>query len=289
MAFTFVDRAPTMEEIICIYLYDDTKPPAKGTLKTWDDVKKLAKPTRQDVEIDKKWFMVHGGGRYMSVALFRVVRRFLAGEGNFWPGTYGPRAVFEKFDVHVPSKQQFALKQYDFGLNDPDFVDRCEVFGSSAFKLNDYANFVVDPYHEGSEMGRREVRNIWVEPVEDNYDYDSDSWEAKISNAIVRPVIDPLKIGRQVVIKFVGNYPFRKDYTKADLPELERTNRLLESQKASILDKGMGFPTRFAKKMEDLYAHGILYAKPKVKMKILPTPIPAPVPVIGEFLPRDAE
>jgi len=289
MAFPFVDRAPTMEEIICIYLYDDTKPPAKGTLKTWDDVKKLAKPTRQDVEIDKKWFMMHGGGRFMSVALFRVVRRFLAGEGNFWPGSYGPEAVFQKFGVFDQIKRRFALKQYDFGLNDPDFVDRCEVFGSSAFEINRFSQFVVDPYQEGSEMGRREVRNIWVEPVEDNYDYDSDSWEAKISNAIVRPVIDPLKMGRKIAIKFVGNYPFRKDYTKADLPELERTNRLLDSQKASIFDKGMGFPSRFAKKMEDLYAHGILYAKPNIKTKIVSTPFLVPVPVIDGFVPRDTE
>ncbi|MDR3087935.1 MAG: hypothetical protein LBU45_08325 [Azoarcus sp.] len=38
-----------MEEIISLYLYDDIKPPAKGTLKSKKDVLALKKPTRQTI------------------------------------------------------------------------------------------------------------------------------------------------------------------------------------------------------------------------------------------------
>ncbi|MDR1229350.1 MAG: hypothetical protein LBK55_10130 [Azoarcus sp.] len=136
-----------MEEMICLYLYDDIVPPAAGTLKTKKDVLALARTTRQDVEIDKNWFMTKGGGRFMHVARFGVVRNFLAKKDHVYRASlpvppkgqltvYNTNGIFNAYNVSCGERRNFGLKQYEYNLNGNDFVDRCEVFGSSKFEIN---------------------------------------------------------------------------------------------------------------------------------------------------------
>ncbi|MDR2093433.1 MAG: hypothetical protein LBP58_09005 [Azoarcus sp.] len=272
--------APTMEEMICLYLYDDIKPPPAGTLKTKQDVLALAKkkPTRQDVEINKNWFMTQGGGRFMHIARFNIVRRFLAKKDNMAPCFYTVEDVFDVY--HVPKqseKRQFGLKQYEYAINDSDFTDRCEVFGSSDFRINPMAQFIINP------NGTREIHRIWVEPVDDDYDYESSSWEAKISNAVTEGEIDPWGIGRKVAIKFTGNVHRIHNFSERDLSLLETQNRQFETLKhhSSALERAAAFLTLHNKKMDSLRTKGILYAK-----TVLAPPLGIPVPPLPPVLPR---
>lgn len=192
-----------MEEIICLYLYDDIVPPAAGTLKTKKDVLALAKTTRQDVEIDKNWFMTKGGGRFMHIARFGVVRNFLAKKDHVYKtslpvppkgqmSVYDTNRIFNAYNVLGP-RRRFGLKQYEYDLNSNDFTDRCEVFGSSKFAINAGAQFII------RDDGTRETHSIWVEPVKDDYDYESSSWEAKVSNTLTESVIDPGKLAGKLL------------------------------------------------------------------------------------------
>ncbi|MDR0701583.1 MAG: hypothetical protein LBF61_04100 [Azoarcus sp.] len=249
--------APTMEEMICLYLYDDIKPPAAGALKTKQDVLALAKATRQDVEIDKNWFMTQGGGRFVHIARFNIVRRFLAKKDNLMPGFYTTKDIFNAYKIpNIPKKRMFGLKQYEYGINDSDFTDRCEVFGSSNFRINDMAQFIINP------NGTREIRSIWVEPVDDDYDYESSSWEAKISNILTESEIDPWRIGRKVAIKFTGNVHGIHFFAERDLSRLEAQNRQFEALRhSSLFDRIVPFVTLHNKKMDSLHAKAILYSK----------------------------
>ncbi|MDR2093212.1 MAG: hypothetical protein LBP58_07865 [Azoarcus sp.] len=252
--------APTMEEMICLYLYDDIKPPPAGTLKTKQDVLALAKrkPTRQDVEIDKNWFMTQGGGRFMHIARFNIVRRFLAKKDNLANGSfYTGETIFNAYNIPpTPERRLFGLKQYEYGINDSDFVNRCEVFGSSDFGINPMAQFIITP------NGTREIHRIWIEPANDDYDYESSSWEAKISNAVTEGEIDPWGIGRKVTIKFTGNVHSIQAFSERDLNMLEVQNRQFEVLKhSSLLDRAVSFVTLHNKKMDSLRTKGILYSK----------------------------
>jgi hypothetical protein len=289
----FAAGAPTAEEMICLYLYDDIKPPAPGTLKTKQDVLNLAKPTRQDVEIDKDWFMKHSGGRFMHIGRFDIVRNFLAKKDppqrtlplppKGQVKVYDTNGIFNAYGVRQGSARWFGLKQYEYDPDSNDFVDRCEVFGSSNFEINKWARFIV------KDDGTREIQSIWVEPVEDDYNYESSSWEAKISNALTEPMIDPWNIGRTVIIGFTGNVHTMHNFSWMDLPMLENQNNRLKALRASSFKKALRFPELHAKKMMSLAAKSILYWKVPFVPVLVPIPVPIPMPLpVSVPIARDA-
>ncbi|MDR1228217.1 MAG: hypothetical protein LBK55_04235 [Azoarcus sp.] len=290
----FATGAPTAEEIICLYLYDDIKPPAPGTLKTKQDVLNLAKPTRQDVEIDKDWFMKHGGGRFMHIGRFDIVRNFLAKKDppqralplppKGQVKVYSTSDIFDAYGVSRRNPARwFGLKQYEYDLDNNDFVDRCEVFGSSNFEINKWAQFIV------KTDGTREIHSICVEPVEDDYDYTSSSWEAKVSNTLTESMIDPWNIGRKIIIKFTGNIHSVHNFSWMDLPMLENQNNRLKALQASSFKKALKFPELHTKKMMSLAAKSILYWKMPFVPVLVPTPVPIPMPLpVSVPIARDA-
>jgi hypothetical protein len=209
------------------------------------------------VEIDKNWFMTQGGGRFMHIARFNIVRKFLAKKDNLTTRIRNTSDIFTDYGV-PPNKEarQFGLKQYEYGINDSDFSNRCEVFGSSDFAINPTAQFIINP------NGTREIRSIWVEPADDDYDYESSSWEAMISNAVTKDEIDPWGIGRQVLIKFTGSVNNINNFSERDLSILEAQNRQFVALKhSSFLAKAAAFVTLHNKKMESLRTKGVLYSK----------------------------
>jgi hypothetical protein len=214
---------PTAEQIVSRYLFNEDTPPAN--LK--DEALIRAAGAKGDpIEVDMDEFMTTGGGRFADVARFNFVRNFLAGNdytqgepsggATLAPGVYSTKQLLGLYglnpDLHL------GIGQYYCGLYDADYVDRCYVFGSSAFKINEDAWFTVHA------NGAREIDNICVEPVNDNFDYESDSPPAIINNTLTEHVIDPYQLGRQVPIEFTGSVTARQHLTSADLPSLTARN-----------------------------------------------------------------
>jgi hypothetical protein len=269
---------PTLEQIFCMYLYGTLTPPPRGTLRSRADVMALKTLTRQPVEINMDWFMRYGGGRFVNIAQFKAVRDFLTGMRNGKPDGlsgvqrwYDTNALFGKYGV-IGIDRLLGFKQYEYGIEDSDFTDRCEVFGSSSFRINANARFVV--YADG----RREIRNVCVEPEEDDYNYESTSWQAKISNFLTEPIVDPWRIGVTVPIKFIGNVSYssglfasikgfeigRAKSTETPWVEnikwLNEQVRILESRHVSWLRSGSNFFPLHFKKIERLREGNVLYA-----------------------------
>jgi hypothetical protein len=282
---TFADGGrgqPTLEQIFCLYLYDSLTPPPPGTLKKRADVMALKKLTRQIVEINMDWFMKYGGGRFVNIARFKIVRDFLTGMRDGKPDglsgmarTFTTKGIFDAYGVPnlKPEDRQLGLKQYEYDINNSDFTDRCEVFGSSSFQINADAMFIV--YQDG----RREIRNVCAEPVEDNYNYESTSWQAKISNLLTEHAVDPWGIGVTVPIRFTGKVSYGNGLfyslkgfelgrpKPAEMLWIENVRwlneqvLLLESTNISWLRAGANFFPLHFKKMDRLRAGNILYAK----------------------------
>jgi hypothetical protein len=181
-----MDGMPSRNEIICLYLYDSLTPPAAGTLKTRQDVMNYKTGRRQDLIIDANWFMTLGGGRFVDVESFLMVRKFLSKQ-DFLP--IPPKGTFLKYDPiqladnYKPKRDDrgsdplLGSKQYDYGTQDPDYVHRCEVFGSSTFQLHRGTEFII------TDTGWREIRNACVLPRNDNYDFESHDLKAMIHNS----------------------------------------------------------------------------------------------------------
>jgi len=301
------NSAPKLEEIMCLYLYNKPTAPGWGSLKTWEDVLKLKTEKRDVVQINKRWFMEKGGGRFMRPEYFGIVRRFLKGEKGevFKPENDGgtrvftPAQVFEVFGVPDGTDRIYGFKQYGYGLGDPDFSDRAEVFGSSGFKLNKDAKFIATSVLGEDEKYtiKREIQNIWIEPDKDNYDYESADWRAMISNFIMEDLhgIDPMNLGKSVPIEFVGAaldaVSFTDDPEK--IKDMEKANSKFEEQESSKGKQRDTFLELHPKKMIRLWKYGALYAKHNpfwYALRALPGNNKRGADLLTpRFFPRDAE
>jgi hypothetical protein len=228
------------------------------------------------VEIDKYWFMTKGGGRFISIGRFNFVMKFLERRDNLPGGTdvdkamkgvlanpnprqrqtYRTKELLDHYNIKNKDRA-FGLKQYEYETNNPDFMDRAEVFGSSEFLINPFAEFIIEP------NGDRWIRNIWVDPKDDDYDYTSNTLVAMLSNYITKPIIDPLDIGRKVTIKFTGSYAKSHNgnltITEKDLPALKsEAQRLIARQNSWTISQAVSL---HIKKMRDLNRDGVFYAK----------------------------
>ena len=84
-----------------------------------------------------------------------------------------------------------SVLQYNWGIGDSDYADRCYVFGSSEFTLSRDTTFWVDA------AGVRHISNAAVIPKPDNFDFSSDTGAAALTNFIAKTRIVPSKIGRK--------------------------------------------------------------------------------------------
>jgi hypothetical protein len=292
----YLSGAPTATEIVCLFLYGQRTPPAFGKLRTYDDIMAYAKVPAAEVEIDKYFFMVKGGGRFASIGRFDCIINFLKKKDNLPGGInaanptqqkrYSLMTFFNLIKVWG-SNQHLRINQYDYFQPSEryDFVDRCEVFGSSEFEINPAAEFFIEP------NGDRWIKNIWIDPVEDNFDYTSNAGIAKFSNGVSKPNIDPLSIGRTVIIKFTGNY--RKYYnnnpiiTGADLPKLEKEADGLIKKKGEILRR----PTNISAIEDAAYAASVhLFIMNQLEenkvfyLKNIVSAIPSPTLIPRDFI-----
>ncbi|MDR1229351.1 MAG: hypothetical protein LBK55_10135 [Azoarcus sp.] len=112
--------------------------------------------------------------------------------------------------------------------------------------------------------------------MDDDYDYESSSWQAKVSNALTESVLDPWKIGQRVIIKFTGNIHIIHNFSMMDLPMLENQNNRLKALQVSSITQALKFPELYTKKMNSLAAKGILYWKEHVPFPVSPS-LPGPL------------
>jgi hypothetical protein len=192
--------------------------------------------------VDVNEYMTIGGGRFMKVENFPFVRNFLASSDTVYqtklqPGTYTADELLlacnkaTKDQVAKGTAGRLSIKQYYLGVTDIDYQDRAYIFGSESYKINPEARFIVNA------DGSREIRDIAVVPVDDNFDFKSDSIPAQITNFLTKDRLDPSGIGRTVVIKYTGSITEKQNLTQKDSFRLEALN--LASQVYKVFEAGI--------------------------------------------------
>jgi Ca2+-binding RTX toxin-like protein len=222
---------PTIDQIVSRYLFNSDTPP---TNLVDENLIRPAGTLGDSVHVDAVEFMATGGGRFADIARFNVVLNFLSEDdygGQLPPGYYTAQQLYDmyskfpgaagKFQIKdgIVVPPQLGIEQYYNDIYSSDYSERSYVFGSSSFQINDDAMFYV------GEDGTRRIDNICVVPVNDNFDYKSDNWLAKTTNALTQSQIDPSGIGRTVPIVFDNTDLIpSQTLTQADLPALEARN-----------------------------------------------------------------
>jgi hypothetical protein len=139
---------PTLQEIISQYLYAQRILPEN----LLDDRLIRDQNAETTIDVNIADFMTTGAGRYVDVANFLAVRKFLAGEyaDKFEAGEYKTIDFFAKvLDKSVeyirgnPVQTYLGVVNYYLDVDSPDYIDRSYVFGSMQFKINADARFIV--------------------------------------------------------------------------------------------------------------------------------------------------
>jgi len=210
---------PTAVEAVSMYLFGQKYPPAD--LKTDALIRPLGKGADALI-VDKNEYMTTGGGRFVKVENFRYVRNFLA--ATDYPGVSLAPGVYTRDQLLQAYQKEGKLSawQYYLGVQDDDYSDRAYVFGSTDFEIVPDAKFIVNP------DGSREIVDIAVQPMADNFDYESSNAVAAITNWLTKDRIDPSGIGRTVPIEFSGTVLNRQVLTGEDWFALETANKLSE-------------------------------------------------------------
>ena len=209
---------PTAVEILSRYLYNQDTPPENkadaGLIRDKNDTQS-EELKGSPLSVDAVEYMTSGGGRFINISCFNYVVNFLdsndyeggkpQGSASLLPGEYTTTDILRLYGIVTDPtnlddlrKSFVGIQQYYLGMDDADYVDRAYVFGSSEFQINAEAKFIVD------EDGTRWITNIWVVPVDDNFNYVSDSLAAQITNSLTKDLIDPSGIGRTVDIEFIN-------------------------------------------------------------------------------------
>ncbi|MDR2924716.1 MAG: hypothetical protein LBU76_01980 [Azoarcus sp.] len=218
---------PTVEQMTSLYLFDTMEPPAN--LKD-DSLIRPAAGAGATVRVDAAEYMTSGSGRFVHVVRFNFVRNFLSGNDAAYIKTtltedeYSLAEILESYKIEHNSELSIVQLQYAFDSD--DYVDRTYVFNSSGFKINGDAKFIVN------KNGTREIRNICVEPLNDNFDFESNNSSTQKANELLVPLVDNNQIGRTVSIEFSGTEHLGKsNFSAVDITELERINKVFEEAK----------------------------------------------------------
>jgi len=235
---------PTIEQIVCRFLFNSDTPP-----ELVDE--SLIRPELAEgdpVWVDALEFMSTGGGRFADVARFNYIRRFLEGDDykTLPPPNNGEYyTTAELLSNYGIGDGLLSIPQYYNDIFSADFAVRAYVFGSSAFKINDDARFYV--VHNADGTTTRWIDNVRVEPVTDNFDYDSKDIIATITNYLTKDKIDPSGIGRTVPIKFdnCGSIP-TQTLQQSDLLYLQVRNIAAQAAEDANIALIAGLPPYFA-------------------------------------------
>jgi hypothetical protein len=284
-----------------LYLYNALTPPAPGTLTSQKVVQALKTAARDKVVMDMDWVMKNGGGRFMNLARFQFIGYFLIGRRpkfisekakDALIGSLPVVGLFTSFSNTIPdglkpkvytlreiqaeyklNKDDIAktIRQYEYDKrNENEFINRCLVFGTSSFRVNADAEFEV------FADGRREIRNVCVRMLDDNFDFTSNSFQALIDNMATESRVDPWGLGKTVEIEFRGpvttvqNGFLNGKYSSLkgdgngrskDWNTLVEKLKLIDSLKFGLGEAAMNYGRLSKKRMEILEKGGVLYSR----------------------------
>lgn len=206
---------PSIRNIISLYLYGKINPPSSADLLSDQWIRSKAIPAvpatatspkipavthGTTITLDQHEYMTIGPGRFATPEKFNLVNKFLDGNSTMPIGITSLNNIIDPDNKYgfIDNDAKSTVYQYVMGTFDADYAERAYVHGTTGFKITS-GDFVVNI------DGSREIRNLEIKSMNDNFDYDSINPIAQITNYLTKDQIDPSKIGRTVTIDFNKN------------------------------------------------------------------------------------
>jgi hypothetical protein len=82
----------------------------------------------------------------------------------------------------------FSFQHYALDSGSADYAQRTYILNTCSFKIASDTVFVF-------EQGNFRIENLHARAYQDNFDFNSDSWAAKLGNLLLKPEIDPYELG----------------------------------------------------------------------------------------------
>jgi Ca2+-binding RTX toxin-like protein len=209
----------TAEQITNLYLYGQpTKPADLSALATrpadvygGSNGTTLLSSYQTQVNVDAELFMSTGAGRFANGSMDPLVIAFMS--GKIMPSTGSYQEITLTGEDVQGITRSFGLQQYNFNDGFNDIGTRTYIYNSTGFAVAQGAKFIVEA------DGTRRIENYAILPRTDNFDFVSSNWAAQAGNAYLEPRVDPLGIGRSVLIVYTEaskNAITRGTYTQSD-------------------------------------------------------------------------
>jgi Ca2+-binding RTX toxin-like protein len=155
---------------------------------------------------------------FVTPAFFPAVQKFFD-TSLLADGTYNSTQTVNQLSLGSNDSIKL-ISQYGLGIYDDDFIERAYIFGSTFFGLN-----IAGSTFEVSGNGSiKNISNLVVLPISDNFDYDSDDGLAiAANNLLLEPTFDPYNLGNPVNILFSGSGKIYSSYDSTQFQN-ERTS-----------------------------------------------------------------
>lgn len=187
---------PTIEDVLNDYLYGQTQTASPLTTDSLIRPNQLA--ANPAIVIDTQDYMSTGAGRFAVGAQFNIVEDFFT-DHSLPTGSYTKPQLATRYGL---SYYGWNDQQHNWQDSTDDYLSRTFINGSTAFKIGDNSNFVVDA------AGNHSITNFNVVPDgNDNFDTKTDNWFTNFANTPGKAIVDPSSIGRTVDLDFSGTVP----------------------------------------------------------------------------------
>ncbi len=267
----------TVDRILSQYLWNTPTPPRKENMAA-----AVTLAERTSVKIDAVDYMKNGAGRYASAADFKMFENFFKAANL--PTRVQPYSFEEVVDLiykdienaqdvkKLPnSKKGFtaSISQYGINPSSADYVERAFIFGSTQVTVTPAdlkkLQFIVNP------DGSKEIRNLRITPVKDNFDFDGGGSGSDLSariqkmvvdgfNSVFQKVIDPNNIGKTVPIEYVDldKLPY-VNITDKEFQKLQMEKSTQTIEEVIIEEKGLPFLEAAGELLIKLLNSSVLY------------------------------
>ncbi|WP_368677862.1 calcium-binding protein [Acinetobacter lactucae] len=215
---------PSVKQILIQYLWGQETMPSSTELV---DPKWIRE--NNDVfekEIDQYEYMTVGAGRYATVDMVPLFNKFFDSKlANLPAGTYNFKSLVDILYASKPESERptinskFDIYQYQMDIHSADYAQRSYVHGSTKFSFNwESMSFIVN------SDGSKEIKNLQISAVNDDFNYESTTAVANITNNMTEELLDRSGLGRTVKLVFTGEAPVISSLTSAEFYAQKNSN-----------------------------------------------------------------
>lgn len=219
----------TERVITNLYLYGQVAPPAYQ-----DRLRSVATPNTTLKIILEPSYFTSGSGQYAYVARSEAVKSVFLGAGIFRQLTLGQ--TYSVADLKgrgaTDADFRFSFQQVQQGLFEAGYTARTYIYNTQTYEISDDTLF----YYNGENSY---ISNLSVRPRPEDFDFvTGNPLVSQVEGVLLEGVVDPFRMGRKVLMEYLGNPGYYNDSLKTyyDITDYNNENAAISATETNLLD-----------------------------------------------------